>query len=53
MASSGIRIGAFDSLQWKHINPIYGENNEILAAKITVYPGDNEQDYFPKILLIL
>ena len=45
MASSGIRIGAFDYLQWKHITPIYGENNEIVAAKIIVYAGDNEQYY--------
>jgi hypothetical protein len=46
MASSGIRIGAFDYLQWKHIVPIYNESNEIVAAKITVYAGDNEQYYF-------
>jgi hypothetical protein len=45
MVSSGIRIGAFDYLQWKHIIPINDENKGILAAKITVYAGDNEQYY--------
>lgn len=34
MASSGIRIGAFDYLQWKHIVPIYDDNYDILGAKI-------------------
>lgn len=28
MASSGIRLGAFDFLQWKHIIPVYDENSE-------------------------
>lgn len=46
MASSGIRLGAFDSLRWKDITPIYDESKkEIIAAKLVVYPGDNEQ-YF-------
>ena len=45
MASSGIRIGAFEYLQWKHVEPIYDENREIIAAKITVYAGDKEQYY--------
>lgn len=44
MVSSGIRIGAFDFLKWKHIIPIT-ENSEILAAKIIVYAGDSEQYY--------
>jgi hypothetical protein len=45
MASSGIRIGAFDYLNWKHIIPVQGINGEILAAKIIVYAGDNEEYY--------
>jgi len=45
MASSGIRIGAFDYLQWKHIKSICNDNDEIVAAKITVYAGDSEQYY--------
>jgi hypothetical protein len=45
MASSGIRIGAFDYLQWKHIVPIYNESKEIMAAKIIVYAGDNDEYY--------
>jgi hypothetical protein len=42
MASSGIRIGAFDMLKWKDIHPII-ENDEIVAAKLVVYAGDGEQ----------
>ena len=44
MASSGIRIGAFDILKWKDIHPIT-ENNEVVAAKLVVYAGD-EEEYF-------
>jgi hypothetical protein len=45
MASSGIRIGAWDYLQWKHIKPINNEKGEIIAAKLIVYFGDREQYY--------
>ena len=47
MVSSGIRVGAFDYLKLKHIIPIYNDenNNQIIAAKIVVYPGDKEE-YF-------
>ena len=46
MVSSGIRIGAWDYLQWKHISPISNNTTgEINAAKILVYPGDREQYY--------
>ena len=46
MASSGIRIGAWDYLQWKHISPISNNTTaEIIAAKILVYPGDREEYY--------
>jgi integrase len=44
MASSGIRLGAWDYLQLKHIIPIEREG-KIVAAKIIVYAGDNEE-YF-------
>lgn len=44
MVSSGIRIGAFDYLKWKHITPVY-ENEQIIAARIQVYAGDSEE-YF-------
>lgn len=43
LVSSGIRIGAFETLRWKHITPISSTNNEV--AKILVYPGDREQYY--------
>ena len=46
MASSGIRIGAWDYLQWKHITPISNKTTgEIIAAKVLVYPGDREEYY--------
>jgi hypothetical protein len=44
MVSSGIRLGAWDYLQLKHIIPIEREG-KIVAAKIIVYAGDNEE-YF-------
>ena len=45
MASSGIRIGAWDLLQWKHCEPIFNENGEVIAAKLIVYAGDIEEYY--------
>jgi integrase len=46
MASSGIRIGAWDYLQWKHLTPISNKTTgEIIAAKVLVYPGDREEYY--------
>lgn len=46
MVATGIRIGAFDSMQWKHIIPIYdNDGKEVIAAKLTVYPGDSEEYY--------
>ena len=42
--SSGIRIGAWDYLKWKHIVPI--ENaGQVVAAKITVY-GEEPDSYY-------
>jgi integrase len=45
MASSGIRLGAWDLLHWKHIEPITEKNGEIIAAKLLVYPrpGDDRK----------
>jgi hypothetical protein len=46
MISSGMRVGAFDYLKWKHIIPIFDEQHlQIIAAKIIVYAGDREE-YF-------
>jgi hypothetical protein len=44
MSSSGIRIGAWDYLQWGHIRPVE-TNGEIVAAKMIVYAGEDEE-YF-------
>ncbi len=43
MASSGIRIGAWDYLRWGHIKPITHGNNTM--AKMIVYAGDEEEYY--------
>jgi hypothetical protein len=45
MASSGIRIGAWDFLQWKHVTPLTNQNGDIIAAKLLIYPGDIEEYY--------
>jgi hypothetical protein len=45
MASSGIRLGAWDYLKWKHITPIHNKAGQVLAAKIIVYAGDSEEYY--------
>jgi integrase len=45
MVSSGIRIGAWDSLKWKHVKQIQNENGEVVAAKLTIYANDAEQYY--------
>jgi hypothetical protein len=46
MCSSGISIGVFDYLKWKHVTPITNEKTrELLAAKLLVYAEEPEQ-YF-------
>ncbi len=42
--SSGIRVGAWEYLKWKHIEPIE-RDGKVVAAKIIVYAGENEQYY--------
>lgn len=42
MASSGIRLGAWEDLKWGHIEPIY-RGGRLVAARMTVYAGDPEQ----------
>jgi hypothetical protein len=42
MASSGIRIGAWDYLDWGHVESIK-KSGEIVAAKLRVYAGDAEE----------
>jgi hypothetical protein len=45
MISSGIRVGSWDFLKWKHITPIL-QNDEIVAAKIDVYNTKTKKWYF-------
>ena len=44
MASSGIRLGAWEYLRWGHIIPIKDkEYGKVVVAKIIVYPGDHRR----------
>jgi hypothetical protein len=45
MASSGIRVGAWDYLEWGHVSPIIKEDGKLLAARINVYAGEDDE-YF-------
>jgi integrase len=45
MASSGIRIGSWDFLKWKHVLPQKDSTGEIAAAKLIVYSGEPEEYY--------
>jgi hypothetical protein len=46
MVSSGIRIGAWDYLKWKHVTPVFQkESNEVTAAKLIVYAGESDEYY--------
>ena len=47
MASSGIRLGAWDYLRWGDIRPIE-HDGKVVAAQIIVYAGESEQ-YFSYI----
>jgi hypothetical protein len=45
MCSSGIRVGAWENLKWKHVIPKRNDKGELLAAKLIVYDEDGDQ-YF-------
>ena len=45
MISSGIRLGAWDYLKWKHVVPLTNDTEDVVAANITVYAGDIEEYY--------
>ena len=45
MVSSGIRLGAWDYLKWKHMHPISNDEGNVIAAKLDVYSGDVEEYY--------
>ncbi|MGH9927202.1 MAG: hypothetical protein ACRD5B_17695, partial [Nitrososphaeraceae archaeon] len=57
MCSSGIRLGAWQYLKWKHVIPITNnekkevekrgreEENKVIAAELVVYAGEPEQYY--------
>jgi hypothetical protein len=41
--STGIRVGAWDYMKWKHITPVKDGNGVVIAAKLVVYPGEPEE----------
>ena len=43
-AFSGIRVGAWDYIKWKHIIPIQ-KNGQIISVKLIVYAGEDDE-YF-------
>ena len=43
MASSGIRVGAWNHLKWNHISPIVSGDGKLVAAKINVYAGEDDE----------
>jgi integrase len=45
MVSSGIRIGAWDYLRWKHVLPMTNDKGEMVVSKLIVYAGDAEEYY--------
>ena len=45
MISSGIRIGAWEFLRWKHVKPIRNEKGEVVAAKLIVYAEEPDEYY--------
>jgi hypothetical protein len=49
MASSGIRLGAWNYLKWNHIIPVE-KDGKVVAAKVRVYV-DEEDEYFTFISL--
>ena len=45
MISSGIRIGAWDYLKWKHVKLLSNERGEVIAAKLIVYAKEADEYY--------
>jgi hypothetical protein len=45
MASSGIRLGAWEFLRWKDVIPISDDNGNMIAAKLIVYAGELDEYY--------
>ncbi len=43
-ASSGVRVGAFEEMKIKHLDPIDQKGN-VVAAKLTIYPKSEEEYY--------
>lgn len=46
MCSSGIRVGAWKWLNWKHVKAKRNEKGEVTAAKLTVYADEGDEQYY-------
>ena len=44
MASSGMRLGAWDYLRWRDISPMI-KDGKIIVGKITIY-AEEDEEYF-------
>jgi hypothetical protein len=45
MVSTGIRLGAWEFLKWKHVTPITDNYGKVIAARLIVYADEPEQYY--------
>jgi hypothetical protein len=45
MCSSGIRVGAWDYLRWKHVIPLKNDKGDIIATKLIVYNEEHDEYY--------
>jgi hypothetical protein len=43
--STGIRVGAWNYMKWKHIESLKDEKGIVVAAKLIVYPDEAEECY--------
>jgi hypothetical protein len=45
MISGGFRLGAWDYLQWKHVLPVKDDKGDVIAAKVVIYAGEQDEYY--------
>ncbi len=46
MISSGIRLGAWDEMKWKHVTPIEDSEKNVIAAKLLAQTDEQYHYYF-------
>ena len=50
MCSSGIRVGSWEDLSWKHVKPVRNEKGEIVAAILTVYDDEHGNEKYDTLM---